>query len=269
MRRRVKMRSCCWNATVIHRSLPMERSRMVASYFFLKEHPFSGDQEDKLWWRYLPLRPSWWRWLMECQQEKQSSFWWKKSSRRSSVSSGRTVSPPYPFLTTEGGNWRTRHLKMRSSYAKQAVMRGDWQVGHKAGEVMIADIGTKGQREFESPTDFAFVKESLGVCQKRNSVWWEHALDGSLSGGSFFSPALPSAHGHGRSTLEICESKKGETGITCRSLFTGWEEEQPKTETKNNTTKHQTEQKGAGENPRKSGETCAPPKASHFISSTL
>jgi len=28
-------------------------------------------------------------------------------------------------------------------------------------------------------------------------------------------------------------------------------------------------QKGAGENPRKSGETCAPPKASHFISSTL
>ena len=47
------------------------------------------------------------------------------------------------ILTTEGGNWRTRHLKMRSSYARQAVMRGEWQVGHKPGEVMIADIGTK------------------------------------------------------------------------------------------------------------------------------
>ena len=47
------------------------------------------------------------------------------------------------ILTTEGGNWRTRHLKMRSSYARQAVMRGEWSVGHKPGEIMIADIGTK------------------------------------------------------------------------------------------------------------------------------
>lgn len=47
------------------------------------------------------------------------------------------------ILTTEGGNWRTRHLKMRSAYARQAVMRGEWSVGHKPGEIMIADIGTK------------------------------------------------------------------------------------------------------------------------------
>ena len=47
------------------------------------------------------------------------------------------------ILTTEGGNWRTRHLKMRSSYARQAVLRGEWNVGHKSGEIMIADLGTK------------------------------------------------------------------------------------------------------------------------------
>ena len=63
------------------------------------------------------------------------------------------------ILTTEGGNWRTRHLKMRSSYARQAVMRGDWQVGHKAGEVMIADIGTKAL----ASTRFEKLKEMMNM----------------------------------------------------------------------------------------------------------
>jgi len=46
-------------------------------------------------------------------------------------------------------------------------------------------------------------------------------------------------------------------------------EQNQKQKTKNTPTKQQNQQKVAGENPRKSGETCAPPKASHLISSTL
>lgn len=47
------------------------------------------------------------------------------------------------ILVGEGGSWRTRHLRMRSMFAKQAVLRGEWQIAHQPGEKMIADIGTK------------------------------------------------------------------------------------------------------------------------------
>ena len=47
------------------------------------------------------------------------------------------------ILVGEGGSWRTRHLRMRSLFAKQAVVRGEWQLAHLPGERMIADIGTK------------------------------------------------------------------------------------------------------------------------------
>jgi hypothetical protein len=47
------------------------------------------------------------------------------------------------ILTSESGSWRTRHLRMRAAYAKQAVFTGDWQVSHSPGEDLNADIGTK------------------------------------------------------------------------------------------------------------------------------
>ena len=42
----------------------------------------------------------------------------------------------------EGGSWRTRHLRLRASHARQRFMT-DWVLQHKPGEEMIADIGTK------------------------------------------------------------------------------------------------------------------------------
>ena len=45
----------------------------------------------------------------------------------------------------------------------------------------------------------------------------------------FFFLHCRASTGHGRSTLEMYESTKGETGIACRSLFTG---EKAKTTTK-------------------------------------
>eukprot|EP00435_Cladocopium_sp_Y103_P067189 s204_g29.t1 len=47
------------------------------------------------------------------------------------------------ILTTDGRSWRTRHLKLRSSFARQSISRGEWLLQHVAGEQMLADIGTK------------------------------------------------------------------------------------------------------------------------------
>ena len=47
------------------------------------------------------------------------------------------------IITTEGGSWRTRHLRLKAAYARGSVYRGEWSVGHVNGENMCADIGTK------------------------------------------------------------------------------------------------------------------------------
>ena len=47
------------------------------------------------------------------------------------------------IVCNEGGAWRTRHLRLRSAYARQAVHRGDWSLEHIPGESMVADLGTK------------------------------------------------------------------------------------------------------------------------------
>eukprot|EP00435_Cladocopium_sp_Y103_P067407 s127_g30.t1 len=47
------------------------------------------------------------------------------------------------ILSTEGGSWRTRHLRMRSAYARQVIRDGDWQLTHVPGEKLVADLGTK------------------------------------------------------------------------------------------------------------------------------
>ena len=47
------------------------------------------------------------------------------------------------ILTTEGGSWRTRHLRIRSSYARSSIQQGRWSLHHIAGVNMVADVGTK------------------------------------------------------------------------------------------------------------------------------
>ncbi|CAL1142931.1 unnamed protein product [Cladocopium goreaui] len=47
------------------------------------------------------------------------------------------------IITTDGGNWRTRHLRTRASYARQTVLSGRWVIHHSPGEFLTADIGTK------------------------------------------------------------------------------------------------------------------------------
>ena len=63
------------------------------------------------------------------------------------------------ILVNDGGSWRTRHLRMRSAFARQSVMRGEWQIAHLPGEKMIADIGTKAL----TSTRLTTLKELMGM----------------------------------------------------------------------------------------------------------
>eukprot|EP00435_Cladocopium_sp_Y103_P009390 s5129_g2.t1 len=47
------------------------------------------------------------------------------------------------ILTTDGGSWRTRHLRLRAAAARQSITQGSWFIQHLAGNHMTADIGTK------------------------------------------------------------------------------------------------------------------------------
>ena len=76
---------------------------------------------------------------------------------------GYTDSQSAPaILSGEGGSWRTRHLRMRASYARQLIQRGIWTLQHVAGERMLADLGTK---VLASPR-MTMLKEELGMASK-------------------------------------------------------------------------------------------------------
>ena len=47
------------------------------------------------------------------------------------------------IMTSEGGSWRTRHLRMKAAYARQAILQGLWCLNHMAGLTLVADVGTK------------------------------------------------------------------------------------------------------------------------------
>ena len=63
------------------------------------------------------------------------------------------------ILVAEGGSWRTRHLRLHWAYARQSVLRDDWQLGHVPGERMVADLGTKAL----TSTRIKVLKSMLGM----------------------------------------------------------------------------------------------------------
>ena len=63
------------------------------------------------------------------------------------------------IMVNEGGNWRTRHLKMRAGFARQLVMQGEWMIGRIAGQDMTADVGTKSL----ASTRLEYWKELMGM----------------------------------------------------------------------------------------------------------
>ena len=63
------------------------------------------------------------------------------------------------ILANEGGNWRTRHLRLRCSFARQSILAGEWSTQHVAGEFMLADIGAKPLASVR----FDFLKKLMGM----------------------------------------------------------------------------------------------------------
>jgi len=47
------------------------------------------------------------------------------------------------ILNCDGGSWRTRHLRLRSAFARQSIAKGEWALQHVPGDQMLADLGTK------------------------------------------------------------------------------------------------------------------------------
>ena len=67
--------------------------------------------------------------------------------------------PALAILTGDGGCWRTRHLKLRAAFARQAVAAAEWAIQHVPGESMVADIGAKPL----TPARFNFLKNLMGM----------------------------------------------------------------------------------------------------------
>ena len=63
----------------------------------------------------------------------------------------------------EGGSWRTRHLRLRASHARQRFVKGDWVLRHCPGEEMLADIGTKPL----AATRLNYLKGLIGMSGRR------------------------------------------------------------------------------------------------------
>ena len=64
-------------------------------------------------------------------------------------------------MTNEGGSWRTRHLRMKSAFARELIKNGVWSLHHIPGEDMIADLGTKAL----TSTRMGKLKKELGMIQ--------------------------------------------------------------------------------------------------------
>ena len=47
------------------------------------------------------------------------------------------------ICTTSSSNWRTRHLRLRASYVREALESGKYSLHHVCGSSMRADVGTK------------------------------------------------------------------------------------------------------------------------------
>lgn len=65
----------------------------------------------------------------------------------------------------EGGSWRTRHLRLRASHARQRFVKGDWVLRHFPGEEMLADIGAKPL----ASTRLNYLKELMGMTSRKKS----------------------------------------------------------------------------------------------------
>ena len=93
------------------------------------------------------------------------------------------------ILTTDGGNWRTRHLKMRASAARQLIASGEWSMRFKGGEKMTADLGTKPL----SSSRYEMLREEIKMRPGRNLLSADARLQSSGGGMHALGAVAPDA----------------------------------------------------------------------------
>ena len=81
------------------------------------------------------------------------------------------------LATVKGGNWRTRHLKVRAAHLRWKTENGHWRIEHRPGAVMVADIGTKPLK----PIRFSQLNPLVGL--KCMSDWAEEYMRYGYEGG--------------------------------------------------------------------------------------
>ena len=58
------------------------------------------------------------------------------------------------------GSWRTRHLRLRSSWLKEQVSTGQMSLLHETDEMQLADLGTLLRQRFEELVTLRKLKDS-------------------------------------------------------------------------------------------------------------
>ena len=81
------------------------------------------------------------------------------------------------ICSTPSSNWRTRHLRIRASYVREALESGRYSLHHISGNSMTADIGTKPL----AATRFHQLAAALGLWELPVSVKdEERQIDGTI-----------------------------------------------------------------------------------------
>ena len=80
------------------------------------------------------------------------------------------------ICNTTSNNWRTRHLRLRANYIKEALESGRYSLHHVCGDSMRADLGTKPLPS----TRFHQLATLLGLGEPGEAAQKGNVVDGSL-----------------------------------------------------------------------------------------
>ena len=83
------------------------------------------------------------------------------------------------IMSSEGGSWRTRHLRLKWAHARARLQTGEWAIRHLPGERMISDTGTKPL----TSTRILSLKREMGMWIEAEPAVHEKAGDPCQLGG--------------------------------------------------------------------------------------
>lgn len=106
--------------------------------------------------------------------------------------------PAMSIMSSEGGSWRTRHLRLKSAHARARLQTGEWSIRHLPGERMISDIGTKPL----TSTRILALKREMGMWVEAEQIKDERAEEDQKLLGEGAGDAFPCEVDGERTVLE-------------------------------------------------------------------